>query len=63
MAQMIENGREDRGSVRRSYSWGDDKDTWGSMDMQGDLDKRTREVLVSWEDNETRKDPKAIYLF
>jgi hypothetical protein len=63
MAQMIENGREDRGSVRGSYSWGDDKDTWGSMDMQGDLDKRTREVLVSWEDNETRKDPKAIYLF
>jgi hypothetical protein len=28
-----------------------------------DLDQRTREVLVSWEDNEIRKDPKAIYLF
>jgi hypothetical protein len=33
------------------------------MDTQGDLNKRTREVPVSWEDNETRKDPKAIYLF
>jgi hypothetical protein len=33
------------------------------MDMRVDLDKRTREVLVSWEDNEMRKDPKAIYLF
>jgi hypothetical protein len=33
------------------------------MDTRGDLDNRTREVLVSWEDNETRKDPKAIYLF
>jgi hypothetical protein len=32
------------------------------MDTRGDLDKRTREVLVSREDNETRKDPKAIYL-
>jgi hypothetical protein len=31
--------------------------------MRVDLDKRTREVLVSWEDNEMRKDPKAIYLF
>jgi hypothetical protein len=31
--------------------------------MRGDLDKRTREVLVSWEDNGTRKDPKVIYLF
>jgi hypothetical protein len=30
--------------------------------MQGDLDKINREVLVSWEDNETRKDPKTIYL-
>jgi hypothetical protein len=25
------------------------------MDTRGDLDKRTKEVLVSWEDNETRK--------
>jgi hypothetical protein len=33
------------------------------MDTRGDLDKITREVLVSWEDNETRKDPNAIYLF
>jgi hypothetical protein len=31
--------------------------------MRGDLDKRIGEVLVSWEDNETRNDPKAIYLF
>jgi hypothetical protein len=31
--------------------------------MRGDRDNRAREVLVSWEDNETRKDPKAIYLF
>jgi hypothetical protein len=23
------NGREDRGSVKESYSWGDDKDIWG----------------------------------
>jgi hypothetical protein len=35
----------------------------GLMDTRGDLVKRTREVLVSWEDNETRKDTKAIYLF
>jgi hypothetical protein len=33
------------------------------MDTRGDLDKRIRDVLVSWEDNETTKDPKAIYLF
>jgi hypothetical protein len=33
------------------------------MDTRGDLDNKTRKVLVSWEDNETRKDPKAIYLF
>jgi hypothetical protein len=26
------------------------------VDRRGDLDKRTREVLVGWEDNETRKD-------
>jgi hypothetical protein len=31
--------------------------------MRGDLDKRTRKVQVSCEDNETRKDTKAIYLF
>jgi hypothetical protein len=28
MAQMIKNGREDRGSGKGSYSWGDDKDMW-----------------------------------
>jgi hypothetical protein len=33
------------------------------MDTRGDLDNRTREVLVSWADNGTRKDLKAIYLF
>jgi hypothetical protein len=31
--------------------------------MQGDIDKRIREDLVSCEDNETRKDPSTIYLF
>jgi hypothetical protein len=29
MAQIIENRREDRGSVKESYSWGDDKDMQG----------------------------------
>jgi hypothetical protein len=32
------------------------------MDTRGDFDKMTREVLMSWEDNEMRKDHKANYL-
>jgi hypothetical protein len=56
------NSRKDLGLVKDSYSWGDDKNMQGKLDTWGDLDKRTREVLVSWEDNEMRKGPKAIYL-